>query len=173
MVIVVEREEGTRPSQDFKVEFRPEFLTESENFGGRLEGLVGRSENGCDSGSLKGGGGVCGGADGCREMGRMQWGEGGMREGTEEFGEFSNIWVMRNGVERDCWRTTFVATKARAFVLGLIFFLYCEIFDPHVFKRFLAYFPLSFRLPSGFFPFQNPIRDAFLLCEPFYFYEYV
>ena len=58
-------------------------------------------------------------------------------------------------------------------VHGLIFFLYCELFDLHVFKWVLAYFPLPFRLPGGFFPFRDPIREALLLCEPSYFYEYV
>ena len=56
---------------------------------------------------------------------------------------------------------------------GLIFFLYYELFDPHVFKRVLAYFPLPFRLSGGYFPFQDPIREALLLCEAFYFYEHV
>ena len=56
---------------------------------------------------------------------------------------------------------------------GLIFFLYYELFDPHVFKRVLAYFPLPFRLPGRFFPFRDPIREALLLCEPSYFYEHV
>ena len=58
-------------------------------------------------------------------------------------------------------------------VCGLIFFLYYELFDQHVFKRVLAYFPLPFRHPGGFFPFRDPIREALLLGEPSYFYEYV
>ena len=36
---------------------------------------------------------------------------------------------------------------------GLIFFIYCELFGPHVFKRVLAYFPLPSRLSSGLFLF--------------------
>ena len=71
------------------------------------------------------------------------------------------------------WRTTPVATKTRyhgaggallrARIYPLIFislFLYYELFDPHVFKRVLPYFPLSFRLSGGFFPFRDPIREA-------------
>ena len=71
------------------------------------------------------------------------------------------------------WRTTPVATKTRyhgaggallrARIYPLIFislFLYYELFDPHVFKRVLAYFPLPFRLSGGFFPFRDPIREA-------------
>ena len=71
------------------------------------------------------------------------------------------------------WRTTPVATKTRyhgaggallhARIYPLIFislFLYYELFDPHMFKRVLAYFPLPFRLSGGFFPFRDPIREA-------------
>ena len=71
------------------------------------------------------------------------------------------------------WRTTPVATKTRYYGAGgallrariypLIFislFLYYELFDPHVFKRVLAYFPLPFRLSGGFLPFRDPIREA-------------
>ena len=53
-------------------------------------------------------------------------------------------------------------------VRGLIFFLFYELFDPHMFKQVLVYFPLPFRLPGGFFPFRDPIREALLLCEPSY-----
>ena len=35
-----------------------------------------------------------------------------------------------------------------------------SLFDPHVFKRVLPYFPLPFRLSGGFFPFRDPIREA-------------
>ena len=52
--------------------------------------------------------------------------------------------------------------------LSTYLFLYCEIFDRHVFKRVLAYFPLSFRLLGGFFPFWDPIHEAFLFCEPLF-----
>ena len=44
--------------------------------------------------------------------------------------------------------------------IRLSLFLYYELFDPHVFKRVLAYFPLPFRLLGGFFPFRDPIREA-------------
>ena len=37
---------------------------------------------------------------------------------------------------------------------GLIFFLYCELFGPHMFKRVLTYFPLPFRLSGGLFFFR-------------------
>ena len=37
-----------------------------------------------------------------------------------------------------------------------------------MFKQVLAYFPLPFRLPGGFFPFRDPIREALLLCEPLF-----
>ena len=49
---------------------------------------------------------------------------------------------------------------------GLIFFHYC---DQHVFERVLAYFPLPFRLPGGFFPFWDPTREALIICELSYF----
>ena len=71
------------------------------------------------------------------------------------------------------WRTTPVATKTRyhgaggallrARIFPLIFtslFLYYGPFDPHVFKRVLVYFFSPFRLPGGFFPFQDPICEA-------------
>ena len=80
------------------------------------------------------------------------------------------------------WRTTSVATKARYHGAGgvlscvwtyLLSFVIVNFLGPHVFKRDLAYFPLPFRLPGGFFPFRDPIREALPLCEPSYFYEYV
>ena len=37
-----------------------------------------------------------------------------------------------------------------------------------MFKRVLAYVPLPFRLPGGFFPFRDPIREALSLCEPLF-----
>ena len=37
-----------------------------------------------------------------------------------------------------------------------------------MFKRVLAYFPLPFKLPGGFFPFRDPIREALSLCEPLF-----
>ena len=37
-----------------------------------------------------------------------------------------------------------------------------------MFNRVLAYFPLSFRLPGGFFPFRDPIREALFFCEPLF-----
>ena len=71
------------------------------------------------------------------------------------------------------WRTTPVATKTRYHGAGgalfaradLSAYLYFFIsllwtFDPHVFKRVLAYFPLPFRLAGGFVPFRDPIREA-------------
>ena len=52
--------------------------------------------------------------------------------------------------------------------VDLSLFLYYELFDPHVFKRVLAYFSLPFKLPGGFFPFWDPIREALLLCESYF-----
>ena len=37
-----------------------------------------------------------------------------------------------------------------------------------MFKRVLAYFPLPFRLPGGFFLFRDPIREALSLCKPLF-----
>ena len=37
-----------------------------------------------------------------------------------------------------------------------------------MFKRVLAYFSLPLRLPGGFFPFWDLIREALSLCEPLF-----
>ena len=78
--------------------------------------------------------------------------------------------------EQKWWRITPIATKAWHYgtshpmlVRANLSALYCyyEISWP------LLIFPLSFRLPIGLSPFRDPIREALLLCEPLYFYEYI
>ena len=54
----------------------------------------------------------------------------------------------------------------------LPYFVIMNFLSPHMFKRAFAYFFLPLRLPGGFFPFWDPIREALSLCEPFIFYEY-
>ena len=63
--------------------------------------------------------------------------------------------------------------RSRFTRVDLSSFFILNFFDPHMFKWVLDYFLLLFRLPGGFFPFRDPIREALLLCEPSYFYEYI
>ena len=62
--------------------------------------------------------------------------------------------------------------RARGIIYSIFFIM--NFLSAHVFKRAFAYFfSLSFRLPGGFSPFRDPIREALSLCEPLIFYEHV